>query len=92
MSKVDNFRANLNRLVAKPHGRKKEVAVAAGITPQYLSAILTGVSEPGFAIAIRLADAIGESMDDLLMLPSDFAKRSGVSSTRKPRSSVSVTR
>lgn len=74
MSKVDNFRANLNKLVEKPHGRKKEVALAAGITPQYLSSILTGIREPGLDIAVRLCDALGQSFDAMLMLPSDFAQ------------------
>lgn len=95
MSKVDNFRANLTRLVSKPHGRKKEVAVAAGISPQYMSMILTGSSEPGFAIAIRICEVLGQSLDSMLMLPSDFAKldkqqfatvkRSVSTRTAKPR-------
>lgn len=90
MSKVDNFRANLAKLVAKPHGRKKEVAVAAGITPQYFSSILTGVSDPGLDIAVRIADALGQSLDEMLLLPSDFARR--LDSTSRETSPVRKTR
>lgn len=96
MTKVDNFRANLATLISKPHGRKSEVAHAAGITPQYLSRLLSGEHDPGFALAIRLCEVTGYSLDSMLRRPSVFrrelAESHAATSTKRSLREHSVTK
>lgn len=74
MSKLANFRDNLQHVLSSERGLKGQVARSIDTNRTYISSILSGRREPGLAIAIRIAEAIGFSIDELIMLPSQFRK------------------
>jgi len=59
------FQKNLE-VLCKEHGRIQEVASAAGVSRVFLSRVIHGHAVPTIEIALRIADAVGVSLSDLL--------------------------
>lgn len=86
MSKLANFRKNLALLLGTQRGRKSQIADQAGITDVHLSYLLSGRSDPSADVFIRLADALGVSLDDFVALPNDLKeKRPNLAKIRVPK-------
>ena len=62
---TDRFQRNLSKLT-KGYGKSKQISEAAGITADHLWRIAQGKTVPGLDVAIRLAAAVGYSLEALL--------------------------
>lgn len=74
MSKIANFRDNLAFVLSSERGLRTQVARAIDTSPVYLTHLVAGRNEPGLAIAVNIADALGYSVDELLLLPAHFRR------------------
>lgn len=70
-----NFTSNLAMVLDASSTTQRAVATKAGITPHYLTLVKQGTQTPSLVIAMKIADAVGYSLDSLLSTPREFAKK-----------------
>lgn len=90
-TRVEYWRENLSYLLARPHGRKSEVARAADINKVHLSNLLAGKRSPTLGTAIAISEATGVSIADMLMPPTMFRQayqHDGPVKRRRPRTAA----
>lgn len=61
------FRTNVRRLCLKT--TQRAVAGQAQISPEYLWRVLAGQSNPSLVVALRIAKAVGKSLNYLVRKP-----------------------
>jgi transcriptional regulator with XRE-family HTH domain len=66
VDKPNNFRHALSDILAAGRLSKRQLAIRANISRSHLDKILDGQTVPTLEIADRLADASGETLENLL--------------------------
>lgn len=78
--RVEYFRRNLGYL-CRDRGGVSRAAEKARVSRVYVSYVLHGRHAPSLDVALRLADAVGVSLVDLLNHPRKFRQRRGAGLT-----------
>ena len=60
------FKRNVEALLSRRHWSRRELAVAAGISPSRISQILSSSSSPTLTTVTKIADAFGVDAADLM--------------------------
>lgn len=81
-SDVANFRENLKERCEK-HGAVQKLANAASLSRVFISQILNGHSEPSFGVALDIARALGEDINQLVSPPQRIVERPRGNSRKK---------
>src|SRR5437763_10632517 len=67
MPDLADWRARLRQAVIRTRRSQESIALQAGVSPETLSRVLTGVhAQPGFETVVRIAHAAGESVGWIL--------------------------
>jgi transcriptional regulator with XRE-family HTH domain len=65
--RLANFRRNIRHLCDQERGAHTRLAKAAGISKEYLSAMLAGRYQPSAMTALALADALDSTIGHLML-------------------------
>lgn len=60
------FCRNIKHLLVDTDVTQREIASAAGVSEQFLSAVLAGKKKPSLDIAMTIANKLGVTIDDLV--------------------------
>lgn len=60
------FCANLEVIVRRTMIKKREIAEKIGVSPSYITKITTGKSKSSIEVALKIADAIGLDLSELI--------------------------
>lgn len=60
---------NLKEYRIKCHFTQSELAKKVGVIPRYIAFIEAGERKPSLNVALRLADALGASVEDIFLRP-----------------------
>ena len=60
------FRRNVKHLMIDKNVTQREIAIAAGVSDQFLSMVISGVKKPTFEVVLAIANKLGTTVDDLI--------------------------